>query len=566
MTTNRWLAAAAFLALPVAAPAIPFDNSSGGPTTATVGTGGDYATLSDASIAFNAVAGGINRPWTLLILNDLTEPNNVGLVNTFGTSGSLTIKPAPATTPKVTFTQTASPAGTAFFGHLVIGSNAIDQTGGPNTVPSLTNTLASNNAYVIDGSNTQGGTTRDLTFAVGETTAIASPVNNIIRIVGDTDGVIIRNTNFIFNDTAGSFAAIGLGGANISSNDLVPDNTLIENCSFVIGQGALAGVNGFGIQTTIAASGTVTAGVAIQGLSVNACEMTVRQRGIFMNGVGSATIQRNSITIANSGTGTATAGIFHFNSNSATGWTQVYNANTITASSAVNTAGTNGTFAILADSGPTSGSYVITNNAVKGPFLTNSSPVDALARGISLGSVTSTYLVEHNSVSVPDSSASGVTSARVAALIFPSALTTGNASIRNNILRMGETENLTAAISVNTTAGLTFEGNLVYAPPTGRIARLTGPNTNITSFANWQALGFDTPGTGGQSTDPFFTIPNWNSELRFAGRPIQGISGVALSTVLTDIDGNARPATDAIPGAHEPGPLAARATGWESYE
>jgi hypothetical protein len=131
---------------------------------------------------------------------------------------------------------------------------------------------------------------------------------------------------------------------------------------------------------------------------------------------------------------------------------------------------------------------------------------------------------------------------------------------------MGETEGLTAAISVNTTAGLTFEGNLVYAPPTGRFARLTGSNTNITAFADWQALGFDTPGTGGQSTDPFFTLPNWNSELRFAGRPIQGISGVASSTVLTDIDGNARPATDAIPGAQEPGPLAARATGWESYE
>jgi hypothetical protein len=563
------LIAASVLTAALSAHAIPFDNTSGGPAVATVGTGGDYATFAQANNAFNAVVGGINRPWTLEVLDDLVEPNFTGLANTFGSGGSLTIKPAANANPKITFNTTATQAGTAFFGHFIIGSLAFDVVNGPNTAVSTTNTIASSGKYIIDGANTTTGTTRNLTFVYGETTASASAANNIIRIVGDTDGVVIKNTNFVFNDTAGSHAAIGLGGGLVGGNPAIPDGTVIENNSFIIGQGATTGANAFGIQTTIGASGTVPAGTAIQGITIRNNDITTKQRGMFLQGVGNATVERNRITLANTNNATANNCIFHFNSNGTAGYTQVYDSNVINAESAISTAGANGAFAILVDSGTAGigGNYIITNNVIKGNFLTNPTPVDAIARGISFGQAASTYLIEHNSVSIPASSASGVTSARVAGIIAPSALTgSGSAVVRNNIVRMGDPDGLSAALSINaTTTGLTFEGNLLSATG-GRIGRVTATSTNYATLADWQTLGYDAPASGSQSVDPFSTGPAWDVNLKFAGRPISGISGVTSSTITLDIDGEARPSTDAIPGADEPGPLQAGASNWKSYE
>jgi hypothetical protein len=46
-----------------------------------------------------------------------------------------------------------------------------------------------------------------------------------------------------------------------------------------------------------------------------------------------------------------------------------------------------------------------------------------------------------------------------------------------------------------------------------------------------EALGYDAGSTGAQSVDRFTTIPGWDANLKFAVRPIQGITGVASSTV-----------------------------------
>jgi hypothetical protein len=527
---------------PNATYAIPFDNSTGGPAVATVGSGGDYASLEAAAAAFSAVSGGINRPWTMQILNDLSEPNLIGIANTFGVDGSLTIKPAPSTTPKITFTSTATPTG--FFGHLVIGSTGIA------VAPSAANTPPSSGKYVIDGSNTVGGTTRDLTLAVGETAALASAVNRILRIVGDTDGVVVKNCNFIFNDTAGSYAAIGLGGGIIDSVNSTPDNVVIQNNSIISGQLTGSGANGFAIETTVAANGTIPSGAAaIQGLTVIDNDMVVKQRGVFMNGVGSATISRNKITVANTATTTATNAIFHFNSNGVSGWTQTYDRNAINTSSATNATGGNGAYGILVDSGPVGGTYNITNNTVTGPFLTNATAIDALARGINAASVTSTYTIEHNSVNLPANAGNGVTASRQAAIIFPLALTTGTAVIRNNIVRMGEVDGDSAAINLASATGITAEGNNLFADAGGRVGRVG--TTNHPALSDWQTAGFDAPATGSQSVDPAAVSPAWDADLLFAHIPA-GIGNVAASTTLVDIAGNPRPATGAFPGAQQP--------------
>jgi len=127
--------------------AIPFDSTAGGPAVATVGSGGDYASLAAAAAAFSAVTPSIEREWTLLITGDLTESSAAYFGNAFGLNGKLIIKPAPATQPVVRFQIPSAPVG--IYGDLVIGL-----TNG--AAPGATNDRASNGNYVLDGSNAPG--------------------------------------------------------------------------------------------------------------------------------------------------------------------------------------------------------------------------------------------------------------------------------------------------------------------------------------------------------------------------------------------------------------------------
>jgi len=537
--------------------AIPFDSTTGTAVVATVGTGGDYADLAAACTGFNSVVGGINRPWTLSILNDLTEANLVSMANTFGANGSLTIKPA--ATAKITFTYAgAAPGG--FFGHWIIGSNSIAAV--PASDADIPDT---NGKYIIDGSIAVGGSTRDLTLAGGESTALASPVNRLLRVVGRTDGMVIKNTNFIFNDTSGSSPCIGVGAGVVGATPFSPDNLLIDNCSFVAGKITGSTNSGFGVDTSVASNGTLPSGTAIDGLTIQNCDFDVRQRGIFMNGVGDATITGNNITLTgNTPTGLTTAGIFHFNSNNDLAFTQTYDGNVITIESAIATAGGNGAVGILCDSGSVGavGTFNIRNNVIKGLNLTNATAIDCLARGIAASSVTSNYSIEHNSINALASTADGTTAGRVGGIVAPLAMTTGSIALRNNIVAQAETDNAAAAVYLAATTNVTSVGNNLFASVGGQVGRVGA--TDYNTLLDWQGAGFDTTG-GSQSVDPAATTPAWDSTLHFAQEPITGLGFVASSTVLTDIDGDARPATNAVPGADQP-PFVSAVSDWTVLE
>ncbi|MCK9212847.1 MAG: hypothetical protein M0P61_18635, partial [Ignavibacteriaceae bacterium] len=120
--------------------------------TFTVGTGGNYATLNDAITELNLF--GIDGDCTFNILNDLTETSNICVgLNTKG--HTITFKPAAGVIATVTFTKTADNTGAS--GNWVIGVPNLTTTSGTNYGMVTTNNI------VIDGSNTVGGTTRDLT-------------------------------------------------------------------------------------------------------------------------------------------------------------------------------------------------------------------------------------------------------------------------------------------------------------------------------------------------------------------------------------------------------------------
>ncbi|MEI7633820.1 MAG: hypothetical protein WCK47_06020 [bacterium] len=522
--------------------AIPFDNSSGGPATATVNAGGgaDYTSLAGAVAAFDAVAGGINRPWTLEIQSNLTETADSYIANTFGPAGSLTIKPAAAAQPIIDFTNLTAPAG--IYGHLVIGCT----TGA--VLPDSTNTFSSNNNYVIDGSNTVGGTTRDMTL---RWVAGNSPTNRIIRIWANNHGMVIKNLTIDFQDTAGTNSCIGLaaGTATGITGRLAPNNTVIQNCLL---KGLGAANSCFGVDSSPSANGVLPAGTAIEGTQILNNDIIAKQRGIFMNAFGSATIADNRITIT-SGTGAALSyqGIFHFTSNGAEGWTQnVYN-NRIEMPGVPTTTAEQGAYGILMDSQPVVGTYNIYNNNIKNIIFATATAGDYIYRGITASSVNSNYMIEHNSLDLPANNVvTAATNHRVGGVVGVLQFTTGSLTVRNNIIRFGNTGTSATLISLASAAAVTCAGNNLVPAGTPNVG-IVVPNA-YTTLAAWQGAGFDSLASGGQSADPTGTTPAWDADLHFASKPIAGMGTVQTSTFLTDIDGNPRPASGAVPGSDEP--------------
>jgi len=212
------------LAYPLSIQSAPFDDSSGSLAVATLdATGnGDYATLAQASAAFSGVVGGINRPWLLQINDGLyIETQDSFFGQSFGPSGSLTIKPASEAHPIIEFT--ANVAHETFRGHIVLGVPA-DRDWWPDSA----NNSISKDAFTIDGSNTPGGTTRDLTFR----SSVNSPQWELLRLMGDNDGVVIKNLIITHAHTDYKiYVCIGLGAVNSPSiGDRIPDDCLIQNC------------------------------------------------------------------------------------------------------------------------------------------------------------------------------------------------------------------------------------------------------------------------------------------------------------------------------------------------
>jgi len=532
-------------------PAALFDNTTGGPITATVNAGGsgDYLTLGAAVAGFNGVVGGINREWTIEIQTNTTETANMFMSNTFGVGGSVTIKPAPATTPVVDFTDTTSPAG--IFGHFVIGVNS----GALPVLLPTQNAFPSVNGYILDGSNTVGGTTRDLTFQAGTVgTPVASSVNRLIRLFGDNDGVVIKNMNISFFDTGGNNAAIGLGAGQVpaaSGNNVAPDNCTITNCSITSGGTGTSGC--VGIDTTNAANGTLAAGNSIQGLTVTNNNIIARQRGVFMNSCTGATVRNNTISLLGGTSGAVTlGGVFFFNSNGVTPFTIDVDRNVIDVdvNVATWTAG-QGVIPLFFDSGSAGaiGTFNISNNVVKSVTTGGAAvPADILMRGLVASSITSIYNIEHNSINIGTTLANGTSAGRAAGIAFPLTFTTGSANVQNNLIRYAEADGTAVSVYTAAATNVTIAGNdLVDFGTVGRVGA-----TTYADLVDWQGAGYDSVVSGGQSVDPTLTTPAWDANMHFASKPIAGLGTVAASTVLTDIDGDARPATGAVPGADEP--------------
>jgi len=176
--------------------------------TLTVGTGGNYATLGAAITDLNTV--GVSGPVTFSLTDTAYTETATDLViaptlNPPSASASVTIKPAASIKPVVTISGcTATSGASQYSGFSINGAGNI----------------------TIDGSNTVGGTTKDLTFVMND----ATNGRNIIQLYGNCDTVTIKNTNLTFQTPMSTSTSTRGIYANGQATGAV-DNFTVQNCS-----------------------------------------------------------------------------------------------------------------------------------------------------------------------------------------------------------------------------------------------------------------------------------------------------------------------------------------------
>jgi len=167
-----------------------------------------FPTLDSAFKALNLL--GADGPVRFLIDGDLTENGSTLRIYqpSLDDSKRLTIKPAPNKTPTVTFVNCGTSGETAYSGL------TIDSTG----------------FVTIDGSNTDGGTTRDMTFLMSD----ATNGRIVIQLYENTDNIVIKNLKILYSvPPASSTSSRGIYANGLAGG--VADSVIIENCQ--IGDG-----------------------------------------------------------------------------------------------------------------------------------------------------------------------------------------------------------------------------------------------------------------------------------------------------------------------------------------
>ncbi len=163
---------------------------------------GNFNSLGEAVTALNTY--GTMAPVRFLIGGNLQEDGIIINREDMTDSTGLTIKPAPGVSPTITITNFPTTG------------NAKNQGF----------TLQNASYVTIDGSNTEGGTTQDMTIIGDQATGAY-----VIGVIENSDNCTIKNLNVNCNNLAVSGSMIGCDGYVVSSVQKVPNNLLITNCN-----------------------------------------------------------------------------------------------------------------------------------------------------------------------------------------------------------------------------------------------------------------------------------------------------------------------------------------------
>ncbi|MCX6269407.1 MAG: hypothetical protein NTW16_18985 [Bacteroidetes bacterium] len=267
-----------------------------------------------------------------------------------------------------------------------------------------------NTSYVtIDGSNTIGGTTRDLTIS---NTSISAPEVIDINSVGTTPvvGAGVKNCNVI-NGSNGSSAIIV---SDLAGNAAYFNNITIQNNSV---QNAYIGIYGIAVATAGNGSGTIISGNDLNSSGTS----SIRLVGIYMQGIDGSNVSNNNIgNIANTVETSNLTGIWLATGNK----NALISGNIISAMSGTATAPRG----IVVSSGVSNANIDLTGNTISG--LTSGSAITTC--GMYVFGATSGVTVQKNRISnIKNTNISGY---GCNGIDLSSTLSTANITVTNNFI------------------------------------------------------------------------------------------------------------------------------------
>lgn len=465
-------------------------------------------------------------------------------------TGAITVSVTGNFTESVTPAINSSGTGSASYTAVLIKPAA-------GVSPTITNT-ADNTASIkldgadnvtIDGSNTVGGTTRDMTFVNTNTSGSGNAVNiwlaskpsdgatnNVIkncRVMGSGNplgaaymGVCICSSNSVM-------AAFGsTGSATVSANS---NNTIQNNLM----NGANVGVV-FSGGATVGETGNQVIGNTI-GDNTSGTVFKFTNAGIYLLNQAGFTLAQNTVTWVGTGLFTSIPlGAISIGAGCTGGSIRRNNITNIRVSQ------TSGLTAGILLNAATGNSIKVENNFISDVASAGSTTAASNAYGIAIGAG-SGYNIAFNSVNMntnPTTTANGYQ----AALYVASGI--GTLNIRNNILihTGSNTTNKFSIYSAGTNpATSVIDYNVYYTTASvlgyanGNLAALTDINT---SFQNSLNHSSNVLPVFVSATDLHLNATNATNLASIAG------AGIAITGTTVDYDGNARGATPTI-GAHE---------------
>lgn len=533
-----------------------------------IGTGGTYTSLA-AAIADVTGAGSLTGgPWTFYLLNDLTEPLNL-VVGATTNGNSITIRPATATNVVLTLNQSAQHAVAACRTAYCFAVGITKTRTFSNAAATLW--YAKTDNFIIDGSNTPGGTTRNLTIQ----NFAGNFSQTVVGVWGNSDGFQIKNCNITNRATAGGayFASQARFNGTTTAQG-VPDNGLVENCW----------MRSPSIPLTTFYQPLLSGGAS--GNTVHQDGWVYRKnniwtcfRIIFQNSKNF--LFEENVVNSNSTFNGSNHCAYMFTSNVADPVTATFNANIFcaTISSTNGSSGVSGIYIDDNNLGPNT--YTITNNVFS--LLNNASAGSTAGGGCKAISVTrdnapavnkhnnyvlnvyhnSFYLRSTNSHTTPNAYGS-VYAIRLADNFF------GTLNFKNNAIQTGFISPsagnsvgvaLAYDVQTNATETISSDYNIVFKQGlTGESIGRRGTGTTAaptyaqdSTMANWIAnTPYDDNSKDGTTIlNPLTNYWVSSVDYRLANNPPATWQGTPIATVTTDIDGNPRSLTTPTIGCDE---------------
>lgn len=484
-----------------------------GPTY-TVGTDGDFPTLAGAVNELNT--SGVGDSLTFEIVSDITEPANFGLgVNTAGYA--VKFRPSADVNRTITFTQSTD--NSASSGGWVIGLSNVGSWA----------SLVTTNKITIDG-YASGGSTRRLTFVTASTAnAAATP----FHVIGDVNNLIIKNCSLTVSQTTGSsaFGAVSFRVGAWSSVDYLMDNVLIENC--VINSSTPSG-SGLFMSNTTSNGGAVPTGRPT-GIEFRGNTITVKHRAVSLNYGGTVSVNKNEISVNQTGSGFASFGVGGANTGMVS--TTVHSNKFIQLATGNTGGAANGIRAIQASGG---GTWNIYNNFITG-FSTPATGTTEIL-GIRAGSASNIY---HNTIVLNNVTTTGGGTQPTSAIV----LFTTSVDMRNNIIISNEDDFVNYAVYVSgANIPSTSNYNNIYRSGTVNAKIGFAASAARATLADWQsatskdANSKSVAVTFGSSLflhNDYKTTPDYN------------LVGTPIGSVTTDIEGQTRHSLYPYVGADE---------------